>query len=75
MKTLQMLKMNCFGVRFSVVYQEGKMNPFVLYRHTREVNRYGYPTERKRIAGRYANFESCLWHLAQLHAPEFFREN
>ena len=46
-KTTQVLKLHANGQRFSAVYKVDT-SMYVLYRHTRELNKYGYYTERKR---------------------------
>ncbi len=65
-KTMQVLKMNDRGGKYSVVYHENdKMNPFWVYRHTWELRECGYGYgERKRIVVKYADMKSCLCYLA-----------
>ena len=46
-KNIQVLKVHAQGQRFSAVYNVDT-SMYRLYRHTRELNSYGYYTERKR---------------------------
>ena len=65
-KTRQVLKMNENGHHYTVVKVEDKANPYRVYRHTWEQNKYGYLTERKRCVEKYANMASVLLFLADL---------
>lgn len=46
-KTTQVLKLHANGQKFSAVYN-AETCMYRLYRHTWELNKYGYYTERKR---------------------------
>ena len=75
MSTTQILKINCFGKRYTVIFLHDTVrNPFKLYEVTAEPNKYGYPTNHKHLLAAYQNFEGCLYHLAQLRLPEFRRD-
>ena len=71
---IQMMKINCFGKKFSVIYYKGKTNPFRLYEHDYKLNKYGQLVKTRKQIEKYANFESCLLHLAGRYIPEFRRE-
>jgi len=60
--------MKCNGKqRFTVVFHEDSaMNPYWLYRHFRGYDKYGYPSEKKRLVEKYADLSSCLYHVAQM---------
>lgn len=58
-KTIQVLKLNANGRRFSAVYKVDT-SMYILYRHTRELNNYGYYTERKRIEMKADNICAVL---------------
>lgn len=74
-KSTQMMKMNVFGQDFSVVFRPSvERNPFYLYHTTRGYNKYGVFAESRKQIARYANFESCLYHLLQLKLPEFRKD-
>ena len=65
-KTIQLLKMNADGRKFSVVFHEYTENPYWIYKHTWELRGCGYGySERKRIVAKYADMRSCLYYLAQ----------
>lgn len=65
--TRQCLKCSDKNGVFSVVYHESDSNnPYWLYKHTWERNKYGYYTERKRLQVKYADMGSCLYHIAQV---------
>lgn len=75
-KSIQMMKMNVFGKRFSVVFKNGETrNPFYLYEHTTTLHpEYGYAVEHRRMVSRYQNFESCLYDLLDMKVPEFRKD-
>ena len=65
-KTRQVLKVADGGCKYSVIaHEDDRTTPYWVYRHTWEINRDGYYTERKRIAEKYTDLRSCLYYLAQ----------
>ena len=75
-KSIQMMKTNVFGTRYSVVFRKDvSVNPFYLYKHGHRYDKYGYLRETKTLVERYANFEGCLYHLLQSNEPEFRRDS
>lgn len=65
-KTYKVLSLNIAGATYSCIYHtDEKINPLWVYRHTREVNEFGYRTERKRRVAKYADINSVLYYLAQ----------
>ena len=75
-RSVQMMKMNVFGTRYSVVFRPGvPVNPFYLYKHECGYNKYGVLSESRKQVERYANFEGCLYHLLQSNEPEFRRDS
>lgn len=66
-QTRQVLKVADESGKYSVVcHEDARVNPYYLYKHTWERNKDGYYTERKRIVVKYANLNSCLYHLSQI---------
>lgn len=65
MKTKQVLKIDACGKRFSVVYHDGQVNPFCVYRITDVPTEYGYYRQRKTIEVKYADMKSCMIYLTQ----------
>jgi len=65
MKTWQVLKIDCFGKRFQVVYHDGCVNPFWIYRITDVPTDHGYYRQRKTIEVKYADMKSCMFYLTQ----------
>ena len=67
MKTWQILKLSDNGKTFSVVYHEGAVNPYWLYRHSWGLRKCGYGmAEHKRIEVKYADLKSCLIYLTSV---------
>lgn len=64
-KSWQVLTMCEGGKKFSVIFHnDGRTNPYYLYRHTWGVRKDGYGYgERKRIEVKYADFRSCLYYI------------
>ena len=61
----QVLKIHDKSCWFSVVFHEDQeFNPYWVYKHTMVTNKFGYYTERKRIAVKYAELKSCLFYIA-----------
>lgn len=74
-KTTQIMKLNCFGRQFVVIFHHGtNRNPFWLYEIKRRVNNDLHYYWSKTLVVKYQNFESCLWHLAQAGIPEFRKD-
>ena len=65
MKTRQVLKLEDYGRRFSVVFCAGEEHPYRIYRHTwgKRKDECGL-VEHKRIEAKYDNLRSCLFYLA-----------
>ena len=65
-KTYQVMKLNIEGATYSCTfYNDGRINPLWLYKHSREFNKHGYLTERKRLVEKYADINSVLYYLAR----------
>lgn len=65
MKTKQVLKIDACGKRFSVVYHDGDIKPFWLYRITYVWSEHDGYRQRKTIEVKYADMKSCMIYLAQ----------
>lgn len=48
-----------------VKYDEGKTNPYKVYKLTMGTDRYGYPAEHRKKVVEYCDMNSVLVHLAQ----------
>ena len=74
-KTTQIMSLNCFGRKFKVVFHHDvDRNPFWLYEIRTAVDKTLHYYESKKLLVKYANFESCLFYLAQAGYPEFRKD-
>lgn len=74
-KTTQIMSLNCFGRKFKVIFHhDAKRNPFWLYEIRTAVDKTLHYYQSKTLVGKYQNFESCLYHLAQARLPEFRKD-
>lgn len=68
-RTYQALKINACGKKFSVIFHTGtNCNPYWIYEHTMEYDKYGFLREHKRLVEKYQNMDSCLYYLASIEA-------
>ena len=65
MKTWTVLKIDACGKRFQVVYHDGDVHPFWLYRITDVPTEHGYYRQRKTIEDKYADMKHCMIDLKQ----------
>lgn len=71
MKTRKVLEIKACGNHLKGFYEEGKTNPWRLYRMTWELRQCGYGmSEHKHMVGKFANFISMVQTV-----EEFFRGN
>ena len=69
--TFQCMKLCVYGRKFVVIQHFHDTNPFWLYEITDGRDRYGYPTQKKRLLEKYCSFEGIWYHLHQMNIPEF----
>ena len=64
-KTHQVMDICDYGNQYKVIRFYGTENPYRIYRITREIGQYGYPTEHRKLIVAYANLHSCFCWFAQ----------
>lgn len=63
-KTRKVLDIQCEGKHIVCIWHnEAKYNPYKLYEKKREYNKYGVPTERRKLLSEFEIFESVLLYI------------
>ena len=64
-KTRQVLSFCDNGQEYKVIKVYGATNPYRIYHIYIGSNKYGYPSEHKRLMVSYASLESCFYWFIQ----------
>ena len=70
MKTTQLFKLSWHGFCVSCIYVYNTVNPYRFYAYVPGIDKYGYPTKRRKQIAAYADLTSVLYHLYQLSADK-----